>query len=124
LRTVSALAIASLTGLIFVTVAASAMPPQVQIMIESGSPYFLPTTATVLPGVGIRWDNPTATYHTITYDGCASGQRCLFDSGSIPPDGSYLLPGLSPGRYSYHCRLHPIMRGVVHVLDANSPGLN
>jgi plastocyanin len=41
----------------------------------------------------------------------------MFDSGSMPPNGSFTLPGLPPGRYTYHCTLHPIMRGLVVITD-------
>lgn len=94
-----------------------ATPPIFQITIESGSPYFLPAAATVSTGAPIRWDNPTASYHTVTHDGCVTGDGCMFDSGSMAPNASFTLPGLPPGRYTYHCTLHPIMRGVVTITD-------
>jgi plastocyanin len=96
---------------------AATMPPQHQITIESASPYFLPATAVVMRGVAIQWNNPTAAYHTITHDGCIANGPCVFDSGSIAPDGSYAIAGPPPGRYPYHCRLHPIMRGILEVVD-------
>jgi plastocyanin len=95
----------------------AASHPSFRIILESVSPYYKPASATVMIGTAIRWENPTATYHTITHDGCITGGRCLFDSGSIPPDGSYTIPALPPGRYPYQCRLHPIMRGVLTVVE-------
>lgn len=95
-----------------------ATPPAFTITIDSSSPYYQPAVARVVTGAPIRWDNPTASYHTVTHDGCATEGPCLFDSGSVPPNGSYTVPGLPPGRYPYHCRLHPIMRGVLTVSDA------
>jgi plastocyanin len=94
-----------------------ATPPQFQIIIESGSPYYLPASAKVPAGASVRWDNPTGSPHTITHDGCEEGASCMFDSGSVPPSGSYTIPSLPPGRYPYHCRLHPIMRAVLTVVD-------
>jgi len=94
-----------------------ATPPSFQIIIESASPYYLPASARVAPGSPIRWDNPTPSHHTVTHDGCLTEEPCAFDSGSLPPNESYTLPGLPPGRYSYHCRLHPIMRGTLTVTD-------
>ena len=104
-----------------VTRPASATGPQTQfhITIDSWSPYYYPASASVPPNALIRWDNPTASPHTITHDGCAADGPCLFDSGTIEPGGTYVLPGLPPGTYRYHCRLHPIMRGVLVV---ESPG--
>jgi plastocyanin len=114
------LLVSVLAGLVLSAVPAATMPPQHQITIESASPYFLPAIAVVMRGVEIRWNNPTATYHTITYDGCVTAGPCVFDSGSIAPDSSYVIPGLPAGRYSYHCRLHPIMRGILEVYDGHA----
>ncbi len=100
---------------------APATPPQFQITIESGSPYYFPASATVATGAPIRWDNPTPSYHTVTHDGCLTGESCMFDSGSVPPNGSYTVPGLPPGRYPYHCSLHPIMRGLLIVIESAAP---
>lgn len=96
----------------------SATPPHFKITIENGSPYFFPPVATVATGTPIRWDNPTPTEHTITHDGCISDGPCAFDSGMMMPGDDYALPGLPPGHYPYHCRIHPIMRGTVTVSDS------
>ncbi len=66
-------------------------------------------------GIPIVWENPTATPHTITHDGCREGGACAFDSGAIRPHETFEIPGLPPGQYPYHCTLHPIMRGMVEV---------
>jgi plastocyanin len=100
--------------------AAATMSPA-QIVIEDGSPYFVPVAATVVSGRPIQWDNPTATHHTVTHNGCLDGSApCLFDSGAMPPGGAFILHGLPPGHYVYHCRIHPIMRGVLAVTNAAS----
>lgn len=97
----------------------TAMPTATQIMIEDGSPYFAPAKATVASGSPISWYNPTPTDHTVTQNGCVEdGTTCLFDSGIIPPGEQFSIQGLPPGRYPYHCRIHPIMRGVLTVTDA------
>jgi len=103
------------TGLAWPT---TATLPYTQIIIEDGSPYYIPVTAIVASGNPIRWDNPTPTHHTVTHKGCVEdGNPCLFDSGAIPPEGQFIIPSLPPGKYIYHCRIHPIMRGVVTVTD-------
>lgn len=98
----------------------AATPPHFEILIENGAPYFFPAVATVPAGTPIRWDNPTATEHTITHDGCLTEGPCAFDSHAMPPNGHYILPGLPPGTYPYHCRIHPIMRGTLTVTDSSS----
>ncbi len=99
----------------------SATPPYTSITIDSGSPYFVPKSATVSTGAPIRWDNPTPTEHTITHQGCLEdGEVCAFDSGIVLPNETFTLPGLAPGRYPYICRVHPIMRGTIVVTDNTS----
>lgn len=96
----------------------AATPPYTAIIIDSGSPYFVPKSATVSTGVPIRWENPTPAEHTITHMGCLEeGESCAFDSGIVNPNESFTLPGLAPGRYPYLCRVHPIMRGTIIVTD-------
>jgi plastocyanin len=108
-----------LSGLAWPT---EATPPYTQIIMEDGSPYFVPVTATIASGSPIRWDNPTPTHHTVTHNACVDESGpCVFDSGTIAPGDTYTLPGLPPGRYPYHCRIHPIMRGVLTVTDAALP---
>lgn len=92
-----------------------------KIQMESWAPYYQPEAASVALGTVVRWENPTATHHTVTQDGCEAEGPCLFDSGAIPPSGIYELPELPPGQYPYHCILHPIMRGTIVVIGSNSP---
>ena len=100
--------------------ATAASPAPFQIILESVAPYYLPESAYVAPGTEIQWHNPTGSAHTITHDGCSMGGRCMFDSGHLPPDQTYSVPGLPPGQYPYHCEVHPIMRGVVIVTSPAS----
>ncbi len=100
----------------------AALSPHFEITIENGSPYFFPPVATITTGTPIRWDNPTPTEHTITHDACITDGPCAFDSDTMPPNARYTVPSLPPGRYPYHCRVHPIMRGTLTVTDsASSP---
>lgn len=103
------LVVGGVTLLIGVTALASMA--QYPIVMESWSPYYQPVTAQVMDGTPIAWQNRTAAHHTVTHDGCANGGVCAFDSGIVEPDRSFVISGLPPGRYTYHCRLHPIMRG-------------
>lgn len=91
------------------------------IIIEGRSPYYQPAQSLVRTGVPVRWVNPTATPHTVTEDQCGRGRSCLFHSGAIGPDQHFTIPGLPPGRYPYHCELHPIMRGVITIIEDRKP---
>ncbi len=93
----------------------------VEILFETTSPYYQPGVAVVTPGTPVRWINGTASHHTVRHDGCVTGETCAFQSLAVPPDSNFLIAPLPPGRYAYHCELHPVMRGTLIVLDAQSP---
>lgn len=67
------------------------------ISIEGFSAYFTPQQAFVTSGFPIIWENPTATPHTITHDGCRKSGVCAFDSGAIRPHETFEIAGLPPG---------------------------
>jgi plastocyanin len=87
------------------------------IKMEHWPPYYHPHEAVVWAGVPIQWINVTPSPHTVQHDDCGTAKPCLFDSGTVVPGKRYTLPGLPPGRYSYHCELHPIMGGTLIVED-------
>lgn len=95
-----------------------ASSPATQILMENGSPYYIPATATVASGTPIRWNNPTPTHHTVTHSDCGKEERpCLFDSGTVAPGGHFTVRSLPAGHYPYHCGIHPVMRGQLVVTD-------
>lgn len=87
------------------------------IRMEHWPPYYYPHEAVVWSGVPIQWVNATASPHTVQHDACGTGNPCMFDSGKVNAGESFTLPGLPPGRYPYHCQLHPIMGGTLIVED-------
>lgn len=96
---------------------AVASNPVIDIAFQSNAPYYEPQEATVPTGMPIRWVNTTASFHSVRHDACIDEEPCPFQSIAIPPDSSFVIAPLPPGRYSYHCELHPIMRGTLLVLD-------
>lgn len=106
-------------GILLITSVGLAAPSVLHIQIEGFSPYYFPKTAEVSVGTPVFWENPTSSHHTITHDGCKTGGFCVFDSGSIAPNGKFGLYHLPPGRYSYHCSLHPIMQGTLVVTNSS-----
>jgi plastocyanin len=97
--------------------AAVASTVPVEIAFETTSPYYQPPVAVVLAGAPVRWVNTTGSPHSVRHDGCLTDETCAFQSIAVPPDSSFLLAPLPPGRYGYHCELHPIMRGTLVVVD-------
>lgn len=88
-----------------------------RIPIDTAPYHFGQQQPIVNVQTSIRWVNVTATHHTVTHDGCVNGGMCVFDSNPIPPDGQFEVLALPPGEYSYHCRLHPVMRGKLIVSE-------
>jgi plastocyanin len=90
----------------------------VEITFETSAPYYEPQLALVSAGSPVRWVNPTASPHSVRHDDCLTNDTCAFQSIPVPPDSSFSIAPLPPGRYGYHCELHPIMRGVLIVRDS------
>ena len=99
---------------------AVASNPVIDIAFQSSAPYYEPPVAFVPTSTAIRWVNATAAFHSVRHDACIDEEPCPFQSIAIPPDTSFVVAPLPPGRYAYHCELHPIMRGTLLVIDASS----
>ena len=85
------------------------------IQIESQPTFFSPNQLTILMGAPLTWENRTGEPHTVVADDCRSRTTCAFDSGFLRPNARYSLPRLKPGRYPYHCGIHPFMRGLLTI---------
>ena len=85
------------------------------IHIDTQPPFFSPNQLTISVGAPLTWKNRTQEPHTIVSDDCRFGNTCSFDSGFIGPNARYFLPRLKPGRYPYHCGIHPFMRGLLTI---------
>jgi plastocyanin len=70
---------------------------------------FSPRTLTVSSG-RVTVSNADSTTHTVTADDGHS-----FDTGSVSPGSSSTLTVPKPGRYAYHCSIHPDMHGTLVV---------
>jgi plastocyanin len=88
-----------------------------EIAFETTSPYYQPPVAIVSANRPVRWVNPTGSHHSVRHDGCLAEDICAFQSIAVPPDSSFIIAPLPPGRYGYHCELHPVMRGTLVVED-------
>lgn len=77
-----------------------------------------PARVDILTGDSVRWTNTSARTHTVTAD------DDRFDSGRLSSSATYTQAFPAPGETPYHCRLHPLIRGVVAVHDVllDTPG--
>ena len=85
------------------------------IHIYTNPPFFSPNQLTISVGTPLIWKNRTQEPHTIGSDDCRFGNTCSFDSGFLAPNARFSLPRLKPGRYPYHCGIHPFMRGLLTI---------
>jgi plastocyanin len=76
-----------------------------------GDFQFMPTAITITQGSTVHWMNEGPSVHTST------GDTGIWDSGNLSPGNSYQFTFNTPGRYPYHCALHPAMTGTVTVLS-------
>jgi plastocyanin len=70
---------------------------------------FNPTTVTVAQGGTIELDNMDSVTHTFTVEGQSLDKT--INSG----EDTSVTVDLSPGSYSFHCKIHPSMTGTLTV---------
>jgi plastocyanin len=71
---------------------------------------FSPDTTNVRSGARVRVTNSDSAPHTVTADDGPS-----FDSGTLQQGASGSIEAPGPGRYAYHCTIHPFMTGTLIV---------
>lgn len=98
---------------------ASTQPSGVNVSMDYWAPYYRPALAIVPDGASIHVVNPTSSPHSMMHDGCRVAGSCAFDTGAVQPGQEFTIPSLPPGRYSYYCVLHPIMKGEILVIPHN-----
>jgi plastocyanin len=73
---------------------------------------FEPSALTVKTGTTVTWVNNDGASHTIVSD---TGSPASFSSDPFTTGASYTFTFTQPGTYSYHCSIHPSMKGTVTV---------
>ncbi len=74
-------------------------------------------TISLADGGEVRWGNndrgtgygSSGTTHTVVADDAS------FDSGNIPPGGTFSHTFAGTGMVPYHCKIHPSMKGTIQV---------
>ena len=70
---------------------------------------FSPATLTIDAGNAVTWTNQEGIIHTVVSD------TGLFESGSMVRNATFSHTFNTAGTYTYHCGLHPEMKGTVIV---------
>jgi len=73
---------------------------------------FDPSQLTVKTGTVVKWVNQDGAPHTIVSD---TGSPAAFSSDSLSSGASYTFTFTQPGTYTYHCSIHPSMKGTIMV---------
>jgi plastocyanin len=70
---------------------------------------FNPSTVNISAGDVVVWTNTAGISHTSTSD------KAKWDSGIIPAGGTFKKRFKKAGTFTYHCSIHPTMKGSVVV---------
>jgi plastocyanin len=73
---------------------------------------FDPSPLTVKTGAVVTWVNQDTAPHAIVSD---TGSPSAFASDSLSTGASYKFTFTQAGTYTYHCSIHPSMKGTVIV---------
>jgi plastocyanin len=73
---------------------------------------FNPPSMTVKTGTTVTWMNNDGTPHTIVTD---NGSTASFSSDPLATGAVYTFTFTQPGTYTYHCSIHPSMKGEIIV---------
>jgi plastocyanin len=71
---------------------------------------FAPPTTTAKVGEQVTWTNGDSTAHTVTFDDAS-----LTSSGNVQGGGTFSQTFAKAGTFTYHCSIHPTMKGTVTV---------
>jgi YVTN family beta-propeller protein len=71
---------------------------------------FTPASFMIRDGQSATWSNTDPIAHTTTSD------DGVWDSGTLLPGSTFATTLSQPGTYTYHCTIHPFMRGAVTVV--------
>jgi len=83
------------------------VPVRASVNIQDSQ--FTPTSTTIQAGTLVEWTNQDNKLHTITAD------DTLFDSIPLATGMKFSFTFTTPGTYTYHCRIHPDMKGTIIV---------
>ena len=83
---------------------------------EDNSASYIPELSKINAGDTITWYNDDDRSHTVTSRvDSESDVDKIFDSNTILPNQHYSITLAKPGKYEYHCLIHPDMSGSILV---------
>lgn len=110
------LLVALLAGAVIVPALAYAGQPAARtaatVDVQVDDYFFRPAYARIEPGDSVTWLWRGQDVHNVT---TRRGATEAFASDDLEPGEQFSRSFPTPGRYAYHCTLHPEMRGVVQV---------
>jgi plastocyanin len=74
-----------------------------------GNRAYNPADLDVAAGTTVTWTNTDSTSHTST------SNAARWNSGIVPPGGTFSFAFQTAGTFPYHCAIHPGMAGTVVV---------
>jgi plastocyanin len=96
-------------AVVLALVAAGCTPTPRSVHVQIDRTGYDPAEVVAVPGDTIVWTNTDVVEHTVTAVGNS------FNSGPIPPGGTWSLVVQRIGRQLYFCGLHPNASGVIVV---------
>ena len=88
---------------------ATVVPKPQSTPVDIANFAFAPKTITVAVGTPVLWTNRDGVEHTVSSD---NGR---FDSNFLDVNQSFSQIFSTPGTYTYHCSIHPFMKGTIVV---------
>jgi plastocyanin len=73
---------------------------------------FSPASLTIKTGTTVTWSNQDGAVHQVASDPVTPVE---FTSDSLANGASYQFTFTKPGTYTYHCTIHPTMKGTIIV---------
>ncbi|HXW76346.1 MAG TPA: cupredoxin family copper-binding protein [Candidatus Eremiobacteraceae bacterium] len=107
LRSIPPVAIAA--GFAALFLAAAPAKPAAAVRVSIADYAFKPAVVTIVAGTPVIWTNQDDDPHTVTADDGS------FDSKGLGQGDTYRRAFVKPGRYPYHCAVHPFMKGTIVV---------
>ncbi len=88
----------------------STTPTPSNVSVDIKGFTYSPPVLKVKTGTKVTWTNNDNVAHTVTSDSAG-----LFGSSTLSPGQSFSFTFTNTGSFSYHCAIHPMMKGSVVV---------